>query len=82
MKTTIIAAGKLKEPYWREACEEYAKRLSATTTLSIVEVADRDPQRSTVERALQAEGADILKALPAAQSWVIALTIEGTRYSS
>ncbi|MCL2881827.1 MAG: 23S rRNA (pseudouridine(1915)-N(3))-methyltransferase RlmH [Coriobacteriia bacterium] len=81
MKTTIIATGKLKERYWREACAEYAKRLSATTTLAVVEVGDRNPARAGVERALQAEGADILKAVPA-QAWCVALTITGRQRSS
>ena len=81
MRTTIIATGKLKERYWREACEEYAKRLSASTTLAVVEIADRDPARGGVERALREEGDGILKAVPA-QAWCIALTIEGRQRSS
>ena len=81
MKTTIIATGKLKERYWREACEEYVRRLSASTTMAVIEIADRDPARLGADRALGVEGADILKALPAG-AWVIALTIEGEQRSS
>jgi len=81
MKTTIIAVGKLKERYWRDACEEYAKRLSATTTLAVVEIADRNPARLGVERTLQEEAADILKAVPA-QAWVIALVINAPQLAS
>ena len=81
MKTTIIAVGKLKERYWREACEEYAKRLSSATTLAVIEIADRDPARVGADRALQAEGADILKAL-SAQAWVIALAVEAPQLAS
>jgi len=51
MKTTIIATGKLKERYWREACEEYAKRLSASTKLEIIEVAEDGVLRVLPERA-------------------------------
>ena len=29
LEVKIICVGKLKERYWREAVEEYAKRLSA-----------------------------------------------------
>ena len=81
MKTTIIATGKLKESYWREACAEYTRRLRSSTTLSVVEVADRDPGRGGAQRALREEGADILKAVPA-QAWVIALVIEAPQLSS
>ena len=27
MKFTVIAVGKLKERFWKDACEEYLKRL-------------------------------------------------------
>ena len=27
LKITVIAVGKLKERFWEEACDEYAKRL-------------------------------------------------------
>ncbi|MBC7806071.1 MAG: 23S rRNA (pseudouridine(1915)-N(3))-methyltransferase RlmH [Akkermansiaceae bacterium] len=37
----IIAVGKLREPFWKAAQEEYAKRLqSFTTRLEIIEVSD------------------------------------------
>ena len=29
LTVNVICIGKLKEEYWRKACEEYAKRLSA-----------------------------------------------------
>ncbi|MCL2654901.1 MAG: 23S rRNA (pseudouridine(1915)-N(3))-methyltransferase RlmH [Coriobacteriia bacterium] len=81
MKTTIIAIGKLKERYWREACAEYAKRLSGSATLAVVELPDCDPARLGVQRALWTEGAAVLKALPA-QAWVIALAIRAPQYTS
>ena len=51
MKTTIIATGKLKERHWREACEDYAKRLSASTKLTVTEVAEDGVLRVLPERA-------------------------------
>jgi len=82
VKTTIIATGKLKERYWREACAEYAKRLSATTTLEVVELPDRDPARLGPVRALALEAEAILKALPAGTFRLIALDIKGRAFSS
>ena len=40
MKITILCVGKIKESFYREAIEEYAKRLSRYCRLEIVEVAD------------------------------------------
>jgi 23S rRNA (pseudouridine1915-N3)-methyltransferase len=40
MKITIIAVGKIKEPYLREAVKEYSKRLNKYCKLSIIEVED------------------------------------------
>lgn len=41
MRVTVIAVGKLKEKYWRDAVTEYAKRLSAYCRLEIIEVPDQ-----------------------------------------
>ncbi|SFU63029.1 23S rRNA (pseudouridine(1915)-N(3))-methyltransferase RlmH [Alicyclobacillus macrosporangiidus] len=40
MQLILLAVGRLKERYWREAQAEYAKRLSGTVQLEIREVED------------------------------------------
>ncbi|MCL6597731.1 23S rRNA (pseudouridine(1915)-N(3))-methyltransferase RlmH [Alicyclobacillus macrosporangiidus] len=40
MQLVLLAVGRLKERYWREAQAEYAKRLSGTVQLDIHEVDD------------------------------------------
>ncbi len=80
MRLSVIAVGKLKERFWREACEEYLKRLSAYATVRVTEVADRDPARGEA-RALAEEGADVLRAIPEG-AHVIALDIGGKQLSS
>lgn len=40
MKIRIIAIGKLKEPYWREAQNEYLKRLSPYAKIELIECND------------------------------------------
>ena len=40
MKITIIAVGKIKEKFFRDAIAEYEKRLSKYCKLSILEVND------------------------------------------
>ena len=34
----ILCVGKCKEKYWREACAEYGKRLSAFCRFEVLEV--------------------------------------------
>ena len=45
MKLKVVAVGKLKERFWKDAVAEYAKRLGAYANLQIVEVPDRDPAK-------------------------------------
>jgi 23S rRNA (pseudouridine1915-N3)-methyltransferase len=70
MRLTVVAVGKLKEPHWRAAAEEYAKRLRPYATLEIVEVADRDISRDAAA-ARSAEADDILRVLPASAYTVL-----------
>ena len=81
MKLKVVAVGKLKERFWKDAVAEYAKRLGAYANLQIVEVPDRDPAKAGGDAAVvKAEGADILKAV--GSSYVILLAIDGTERSS
>jgi len=40
MKITVIAVGKVKEKYYRDALSEYGKRLGRYCKLEIIEVED------------------------------------------
>jgi 23S rRNA (pseudouridine1915-N3)-methyltransferase len=80
VKLTILAVGRLKERFWREAADEYLKRLKPYADVRVVEVADRDSGRNKV-RALADEGADVLRAIPAS-SYVVALDAGGQQLSS
>ena len=85
MKISIIAVGKIKETYLKEAIAEYAKRLSAYATMQIIEIPDEkcpenfsDAQKNIV---LQKEGEKILAKIPA-NSFIYALAIDGKKLSS
>lgn len=85
MKITIIAVGKLKEKYWKQAISEYEKRLSAYTKIDIIEVPDeKAPENMSdkeIEQMKEKEGQRILaKVKP--QSTVITLEIQGKMLSS
>ena len=81
----IIAVGKLKEPYFREAFDEYAKRLSTFCKLTVDEVEQEKlsdtPSDKEIEKALSAEAENILRKIPAG-SCVIPMCIEGRRFGS
>ena len=51
MKITILAVGKIKEKFFRDAIAEYEKRLSRYCKLDIIEVADE----KTPDNASEAE---------------------------
>lgn len=80
MKLRIAAVGRLKEPHWRAACDEYLKRMRPYATLEVTEVADRDISYDA-PRAMAAEGTDLLKAIPEA-SYVVALDLGGDQVTS
>lgn len=64
MKFTVIAVGKLKERFWKDACEEYLKRLQPYAKMTVREVADIDPAKAGgIEAAREKEGAAICAAL-------------------
>lgn len=66
MKFTVIAVGKLKERFWRDACEEYLKRLRPYAKVDVREIPDVDPARAGgVAAAREKEGAAILAAASA-----------------
>ena len=80
MKLTIAVVGKVKEKFYRQAIEEYEKRLSRYCSLRIVEVADeKTPDHASIKeenRIRQTEGERLLKVIPE-DSYVIALAIKG-----
>ena len=84
LSITILCIGKLKEKYWREACEEYAKRLGAFCKFRIVELPESRlpecPSNAQIAEALNIEGEKILEA--AKGSFLLPLCIEGKELSS
>jgi len=75
LKVTVIAVGKLKERFWKDACAEYLKRLGAYVKMDMHEVPDSSAQR---EAPLIA---NVLAGLPP-DTHVVLLDIAGTPTSS
>ena len=81
----LICFGRLKEPYLREACAEYEKRLGPWCRLETIELPPAalpdNPSAAQIEQALAAEaklaGERIVK-----NATVAALCVEGRQMSS
>lgn len=77
---TIIAVDSLREPFWREAFVEYAKRLVPYAKLSVVEVAAEKFSANDDPAAVRAREAERLrKALAAAKAETVAILSEHGR---
>lgn len=85
VSVTIIAVGKLKEKFFRDAAAEYEKRLSRFCKISILELKDEPTPDSPTDKernaVLEKEGARILGKIPA-HACVTALCVEGKQCSS
>ena len=66
----IVCVGTLKESYWRDACAEYIKRLSAFCRPVVTELAESCPAK---------EKDAILRAC---EGYVVALCVEGASMTS
>lgn len=82
MNIKIIAVGKLKEKYSKEAIEEFKKRLSAYCSLSLVEIpAQEIKDDNMAKKYMELEGQKILTAIKS-DAYVITLEIKGNQLSS
>ena len=86
LKINIICIGKIKESYFTDAINEYAKRLSAFCKFQIVELAEErirsnTPNASQINEVLTAEGKRILQKI-SPSDYVAAMCIEGKQLSS
>lgn len=83
MKFKIVAVGKIKENYLKDAIDEYVKRISRYACVEIVEIDEclskGTPRESEIDRIKKTEGAAILQKL---EGYVVAMDIDGKMFSS
>lgn len=86
MTVNIVAVGKLKEEYWRQAEKEYSKRLSSLCRLNIIELNESrisdSPSQKEIDSALKSEAGGMFSYAETKGSFNIALCIEGEKFSS
>lgn len=82
---TLIAMGKLKEPFYINAAAEYEKRLKGYCRFSIVELPETrlsdTPSPAEIAAGLEKEADQILTKIPRG-AWFCVLTPEGKMLSS
>ena len=85
LNVMIICVGKLKEKFWIDACNEYAKRLKGFCSFSIIEVDEEKlpdtPSPAQIQNTLEKEGQRIISKIPK-NAKVISMCIEGKQKSS
>ena len=85
MKITILCVGKVKEKFYRDAIEEFSKRLSRYCKLDVIEVSDEKTEEQASENEIRLvkakEGERILKNIKD-DAYVIALCIDGKQLDS
>jgi len=80
IKISIVCVGKIKEKFFRDAIDEYSKRLSRYSKLNIIEVAD-GASAVWEDQIREKEGVRILAKLPQ-DALIVTLEIAGRNYSS
>lgn len=85
MRISIISVGKVKEKFYRDAIEEFSKRLSRYCKLDIIEVADeKTPDNASdveIRQIKDKEGERIIKHIKD-DAYVICLCIDGKQLDS
>lgn len=85
LNVMIICVGKLKEKFWTDACNEYAKRLKGFCSFSIIEVDEEKlpdtPSPAQIQNTLEKEGQRIIAKIPK-NAKIISMCIEGKQKSS
>lgn len=85
MKVTVLSVGKVKEKFFRDALNEYQKRLSRYCKLEIIEVLDEktpDHASAAIEDSIRQKEAERLMRFIKEDAYVILLAIDGKKMDS
>lgn len=85
MKITVIAVGKIREKFYREAVAEYEKRLSRYCKLEIVQLEDEctpDKAGAALETEIKRKEAERIMKHIREDAYVVTLEIQGRMFDS
>jgi|SRR3989338_2894518 len=71
MRTKLIVVGKLKEAHYKEACQEYLKRLQKYASVEVIEIKDEGKEKEAEKILAKCNNA-----------FVVVLTEEGKQFTS
>lgn len=81
----LICVGDLKDKYWKDACNEYEKRLSRWCKFNCIEISENklisNPNEAQINHALDDEAERILQSITN-NSYIFSLCIEGNQHTS
>ena len=78
VSVNIVCVGNLKEKFWKDATDEYIKRLSKFCKVKVIELAEQNKYENT-DRIIEVEGDDILSHI---EGKTFLLDIKGKEYTS
>ena len=85
LSVRVICVGKLGEKFWKQACDEYIKRLSGYCKPEVIELPEQKlpdtPSAGQIQNALEKEAKLIREKIPQGAA-VIAMCVEGKTMSS
>lgn len=85
MKITIIAVGKIKEKFYRDAAAEYGKRLGRYCKLEVIQVEDEktpDKAGTSLDEVVKRKEAERILKYVREDAFVVVLDIQGKAYDS
>ncbi len=82
VKVNVVAVGKVKEKYFLDGINEYAKRMSKFADFSIIEIAEENYSKvdDTLIQVIKEKEAD--RILPHLKGYVYCMAIEGKKMNS
>lgn len=85
LSVKLICVGKMRERFYIDAFNEYAKRLQAYCRFECVELTEQrlsdNPSEKEIAAALEKEAAEIMKAIPP-DAYLCAMCVEGSQFPS
>jgi 23S rRNA (pseudouridine1915-N3)-methyltransferase len=75
----ILCVGKIKERFFREAIDEYLKRLTKYTKIEIIEVSD---EKDSSKKVILNKEKELLNKYINSKDYIVTLEIEGKQISS
>lgn len=82
MKVNVVCVGKIKEKYFTDAINEYAKRISRFADFRIIECAEFPVKNQSVSEVLQSVEKEGEKILECVKGYVILTAIDGKTLDS